>query len=218
VDRLGLLEERLRGEGVELPSRTVRTVDVEPAADGQSLEFYFSFRSPYSYLAVEPILQLIEDRGVPLRIRPVLPMVMRGLSVPKAKVMYIARDCARLARQQGTPFGRIADPLGPGIERCLALFSVAEPELQAPLVRSISRGAWSEGLDITYEPHLRSMVERAGMDWPDTLDIEGGLEMAEANRQALLALGLWGVPSFRLGDRTAWGQDRIDRVRGWFGG
>ncbi len=34
-------------------------------------------------------------------------------------------------------------------------------------------------------------------------------ERADANRQALLDMGLWGVPSFRYGDQVTWGQDRL---------
>ena len=33
--------------------------------------------------------------------------------------------------------------------------------------------------------------------------------IAEANRQEMMALGLWGVPSFRVGETSAWGQDRL---------
>ena len=32
---------------------------------------------------------------------------------------------------------------------------------------------------------------------------------AEANRSEMLDLGLWGVPSLRVGDDAVWGQDRI---------
>lgn len=213
LDRLGLLEERLRAEGLDIPpTLQPKEVAAEPQPADSALEFFCSFRSPYSYLAIEPTFALARELGVELRIRPVLPMVMRGLAVPKSKVMYIARDCARLARQQGQPFGRIADPLGPGIANCLALF-LAAGDRQQDLVRSLGRGTWSEGLDVTHDPHLRTMAERAGLTWDPAVDRQPGLDLAETNRQALLDLGLWGVPSYRYGRFTAWGQDRLPRLR-----
>ncbi len=215
LDRLGLLQERLVAEGLPSPPpRPTFAPPIAPQEGSPPLEFFFSFRSPYSYLSVQPTIALAADLGVPLRIRPVLPMVMRGLSVPKPKVLYLARDCARLARQQGQPFGRIADPVGPGIANCLALFCAAEgPEQQAALVRSASRGIWSEALDATHAPHLRIIAERAGLPWDPAVDTAPGLALAEANRLALLELGLWGVPSYRYGAYTTWGQDRLPRLR-----
>ena len=68
---------------------------------------------------------------------------------------------------------------------------------------------------------LRQVVERAGLPWGEALahlDREGWRDELEANRAQLLALGLWGVPSFRLlgaddePDYATWGQDRLWRI------
>ena len=215
LDRLGLLIERLRGEGMTLPGVLPKpqVLPADAVAEGTPLEFFFSFRSPYSYLAVERTLALAAARGVPLIIRPVLPMVMRGLSVPGVKVRFIARDAARLARQQGQPFGVISDPIGPGILQCLGLFVYADAQGRgAAFIQSAARGIWSEGLDITVEADLSIIVTRAGLDWLDArpwMDRPEGAALAEANRALLLSAGLWGVPSFRYGEFTAWGQDRL---------
>ena len=212
IDRLPFVEERLRAEGLELPTRTSSVVAPHPGP-ADELEFFFSFRSPYSYLAIDRVAAIAERHGVPLRIRPVLPMVMRGLSVPKVKVLDIARDCARLARHHGVPFGLISDPLGTGIARCLALFGVADEAGKGlAWIRSAGRGIWSEGLDVESDRDLRVMAERAGLDWESSRAAFAGdahMQLAEENRQALLDLGLWGVPSFRYGSFSAWGQDRL---------
>jgi 2-hydroxychromene-2-carboxylate isomerase len=36
--------------------------------------------------------------------------------------------------------------------------------------------------------------------------------IAEANRVEMLNLGLWGVPSFKIGDTAVWGQDRLAAI------
>ena len=51
----------------------------------------------------------------------VLPMVMRGLPVPRPKRLYIVHDAAREARLHSTPFGRFNDPVGRPTERGLAI-------------------------------------------------------------------------------------------------
>ena len=216
VDRLWHLRERLVREGLPADDLvpgwgSVRT-EVQGAASGE-LEYFYSFRSPYSYLSVGLVRDLVARTGVALRIRPVLPMVMRGLPVPFTKQLYIARDCKREARRIGVPFGHIADPVGVGVERCMAVFEVARAKgRELDFLESVGRGVWAEGVDVSTDAGLRQVSERAGVDWDEAARaLEGGAwrDHAEENRAALFALGLWGVPTFRYGAFSTWGQDRL---------
>ncbi len=225
LDRLHYLEARLTALGANRAKPPKPVVDPAPgagtplglrpsASEPAPLEVFFSFRSPYSYIAFERLPAIVERWPVVLQLRPVLPMVMRGLPVPMAKRRYILRDAKREADRHGVPFGRIYDPLGPGIERCMAIFPLAEREGKAlDFVRSVARGAWAEGRDIADSATLRDLCERAGLDGTAaesaTHDDNSWRETADANRAALTELGLWGVPSFRCGDFSAWGQDRL---------
>jgi 2-hydroxychromene-2-carboxylate isomerase len=220
-DRLHYLEQRLRLEGFDVPHALADGLGIfegplEAEDVGAPLEMYFSFRSPYSYLALDRAVKLSRTYGVELIIKPVLPMVMRGFSVPLNKRLYIVRDAAREARRLGVPFGRICDPLGIGIKRCLAIFANAAAKGHAhAFTTSAARGIWAEALDVSSDEDLSTIVRRAGLDWTEAagwLDDDSWVEQAEHNRLELLALGLWGVPSFRFGDQVVWGQDRLDRI------
>jgi 2-hydroxychromene-2-carboxylate isomerase len=60
------------------------------------------------------------------------------------------------------------------------------------------------------------MAERAGLAWADCRDAlgdPGWRAEAERDRMALFERGLWGVPSFAVGDVAAWGQDRLWTIR-----
>lgn len=181
------------------------------------LAFYFSFRSPYSWLALPRVIALADHYGLKLDIRPVLPMVMRGLPVPRDKRMYILLDAAREAERLGIPFGRVCDPVGAGVERCMALFPAARAAgREREYLLSVARGIWAEGVDVSRDQGLRPLVERAGLDWATlapALQDESWRTLAERNRTALTALGLWGVPTLHLsspaGDCAVWGQDRL---------
>ncbi len=214
IERLAHLERKLSGG--PLASQILRRRHNPPPIEKPDhLEFFFSFRSPYSYLAIEPIASLCRKHDLNLTIRPVLPMVMRGLAVPFAKRLYIVRDCKREALRLGIPFGRICDPLGPGIGRAMALFHHAEERgFGLDFIRSATRGSWSEGLDLASDTDMEQMATRAGLRWNEARDRLGDSHWkakVEANREALDDLGLWGVPSFSIGHWSAWGQDRI----GW---
>ena len=205
---LGLATSVLERRPLEaLPPGFELEVDHDPC-----LEHFFSFRSPYAYLALERSARLAERHHLPLVIKAVLPMVMRGLRVPFVKRLYIVTDAARQARFHNIAFGAICDPLGAGVERCLAAFEHAETAGRGfELCASASRGIWSEGLDMTDDRDFERVVQRAGLDWGavQAMADDGWRTRAEQNRAALLGLGLWGVPCFRFGSLAFWGQDRI---------
>jgi 2-hydroxychromene-2-carboxylate isomerase len=137
--------------------------------------------------------------------------------VPAAKRRYIAFDAAREARLHGIAFGRINDPVGRPTERGLALMPLAEREGRAPqFLLSFMQGVWAEGIDAGTDRGLRTLAERAGLAWTDAraaLEDDAWRRTAEANRAEMFALGLWGVPSFRVRDTVVWGQDRLWAVR-----
>jgi len=223
IDRLHHLEALLRRMGRTVPhGLVVRPVpELAPTvASPTELSMYHSFRSPYSYIVLQRAAALAARHGVALEIKPVLPMVMRGLKVPRAKRMYIVRDVAREARRMDIPFGRICDPLGVGIERCFALFALAQRDQRGfDFALSAGRGIWSEALDVARDDDLQHIAGRAGLDWSEAraaLSDPGCAGewrgMAERHREELSALGLWGVPSFQFGDYAVWGQDRLDSL------
>ncbi len=193
-------------------TQNIRTVDTTyPIVD-----FYFSFRSPYSYIAAQRLLTISQSIPQTINIKPVLPMVMRGLQVPKVKKMYILHDAKREAERYRIPFGKISDPLGLGVERCMALFYFAKQQgLEQQFVLSVSRGIWAEGEDVTSDKSLARLVSRAGLDWQQAkpwLDNHQWRQLAEDNRLSLHELGLWGVPSFHSNKLVIWGQDRIAEI------
>jgi 2-hydroxychromene-2-carboxylate isomerase len=226
VDRLHYLEDRLRNEGLAressgspiAPVRDV-TMPLLPATPDRSeprptLDFFCSLRSPYTYLAMPRVRRLADHYGAGLRLRFVLPMVMRGLPVPLAKRMYILRDARREADRLGMRFGRLVDPVGRPTERGLAVLHHAIPAGKGPaFAESFLQGVFADGIDAGSESGLQHLAQRAGLDAAfvaTAIRDESWRAVAAANREELLALGLWGVPSFRVDSGPAhWGQDRL---------
>lgn len=220
IDRLHHLERRLQDLGAQRPE--VQGLMFPPAADLQeaapvanppAIDFFFSLRSPYSAIVAPRIFALARLTGAQVRLRFVLPMVMRGLPVPRDKRMYIVHDAAREAFARGVPYGRVNDPAGRPTERGLALIPFAVQAGQGPgYLLSFMRGVWAEGVDAGSDRGLRKIVERAGLPWDgavQALKDEAWRKTAEDNRAEMSGLGLWGVPSFRIGDTAVWGQDRL---------
>jgi 2-hydroxychromene-2-carboxylate isomerase len=220
IDRLHHLELRLKALGAQHsgaldvmfpPSTDLQ--DSVPINRPPTIDFYVSLRSPYSAIVAPRVFELGRRTGAKVRLRFVLPMAMRGLPVPRNKRLYISLDAAREAWVRRVDFGRLNDPIGKPTERGLALIPFAERAGKGEsFLLSFMRGVWAEGIDAGSDSGLRHIVERADLDWRQArlaLKDQGWRQTAEQNRQDLFSLGLWGVPSFHVGDVAVWGQDRL---------
>jgi 2-hydroxychromene-2-carboxylate isomerase len=227
LDRLHYLESRLQQAGLARstapkadsalfapPSLQWRRVTPEASARPPTLHFFCSLRSPYTYLAIDRVRRLARHYGATLRLDYVLPMVMRGLPVPWSKRRYILLDAKREATRLGLPFGDVVDPVGLPTERGLAVLQRAiDTGRGEEFLESFLRGVFAEGIDAGSMGGLEHLATRAGLtrgDVTSALADSRWRTHAEENRAALLAAGLWGVPSFKVdGFPAVWGQDRL---------
>lgn len=226
VDRLLYLTERLDQQGLNRfnePLPELKSLEqamqmnlpaTVPAKAGTlpPLEMFHSFRSPYSYLALTRTFKIADAFGLNLAVRPVLPMVMRGLGVPKSKLLYIVKDANRAAARLRVPFGKIADSVGVGAERCIAAFYYAQSQgKERDFLYIVGQATWSKAVDVATDEGMQIVAKRAGLFWPDVkaaMEDDDWRQKVEENRESLTESGLWGVPSFRIGELALWGQDR----------
>ncbi len=226
VDRLYHLEQRLADLGADrqpgAPLLAPRP-EVDPGTikdtGSLTLELFPSLRSPYTAVAFDRAVQLAADSGVRLVLRPVLPMVMRGVPATREKGFYVFTDAAREARAAGVPFGDFYDPIGDPVRRCYSLYPWAARQGKGvELLGSFLRNAFAKGVNTNRLSGLRRVVEAAGLDWQEARQHLGDPAweaLLEQNRLGMYEAGLWGVPSFRLLDAAGqpllaiWGQDRL---------
>lgn len=233
IDRLSHLEQRLNDLSLSRAPKQIlyqqstknfcKRAPKQVASqqhDVSPLIIYFSARSPYSYLGLERGVLLAKHYGLPIEIRPVLPMLMRGMAVPEQKKWYIFSDTKREALKLGIDYGFVADPLGPGVPRCYALFEYAKSKgKEVSYLLSFARAVNAQGIHSDTDRGMQKIVETAGLDWSQAKplmdrELASGewYTWAEDNYSQMRALGLWGVPSFVYKDVAVWGQDRIDVV------
>jgi 2-hydroxychromene-2-carboxylate isomerase len=226
VDRLYHLEQRLAALGADTqPGAALIAprpdVDLAGHCDtGQyTLQLYASLRSPYTAVIFDRAVAFSREAGVTLSLRPVLPMVMRGVPATREKGMYIFMDAAREAYAAGVAYGNFYDPIGDPARRCYALYPWAVSQGKGvELCSSFLRHAFQLAVNTNNDRGLRKVVEAAGLDWAAAQahrSDESWQKILEDNRQMMYASGLWGVPSFRLLAPSGaplletWGQDRL---------
>jgi 2-hydroxychromene-2-carboxylate isomerase len=216
LDEMGLAREGAKGVRLGSIQHAMQlTLPVTPPAAAKQLpplELFYSFRSPYSYLSLKRVYEIADAFGLDLKLRPVLPMVMRGMQVPRRKLLYIVKDTTREAERLEIPYGKIADPVGVGVERCLAAFRYAESEHKGrDFLTNAGVAIWSEAVDVSTDKGMRKVTGRTSLFWPDVvaaMESDDWRAEIEGNRESMMAAGSWGVPTIRLGDEVFWGQDR----------
>lgn len=198
-------------------------------------DLFFSFRSPYSYLAIGRYRAMAEEWDVDIALRPVYPLAIREPDFFERNhpnwLRYTFTDMFRVAQFHDIPFGPPRpDPIvqnvmtrqiseeQPYIFRLTRLGQVAARRSKGlcfahEAAKLIWGGAenWHEG------EHLTGAAQRAGLDLAeldaealsdaDALDTE-----IHANQAALEAGGHWGVPTLVFEGEPFFGQDRIEMV------
>lgn len=226
VDRLYHLENRLirlgasKSSGKEIRfGRPVLDAGNFQNEGRLTLEIFPSLRSPYTAMIFERSMALAKSVDIPVTLRPVMPMVMRGVPAPTAKGLYIMMDTLREARHIGAPFGNMYDPIGEAVERGFAIWPYAREKGRGPeFIASFLRAAFVLGQPTGNDEGLAQVVEGAGLSYAEArayLDQSAWRDELERNRKTMYEeLGLWGVPSYRLReagqpDLSVWGQDRL---------
>lgn len=201
-----------------------------------SVDLYWSFRSPYSYLATPRLCALERDYDLTIHVKPVYPIAVRyGAFFERVHplwIPYLMRDTMRIAEMLGLPYRwprpdpvqidpatRKARAEQPYIHRLTRLGCAAvEVGRGLPFLYEVSRTIWSgETTDWHLGDHLAQASARAGVDLA-ALDkaIEANPEHYEtiiaANQTAHEAAGHWGVPTMVFENEPFFGQDRIDML------
>ena len=226
ADRIYHLEKRLCRYGARRDGGTEwicprPEIERGPCKDDGSisLEFYPSMRSPYTSIIYDKVIDLVDATGVELILRPVLPMVMRGVSATRQKGLYIMRDTAREADELGLQWGAFYDPIGEPVRNCYSLYPWACKQGKGrELLSRFLNAAFFEGINTNNDRGMCKVVEDAGLSWAEAKAIMGNRDWEaelEDNRITMYDFGSWGVPSFRLFDAVGhevlavWGQDRL---------
>lgn len=179
----------------------------------EPLVIYLSLRSPYSYLGFVRAIDLAKTKQLELVIKPVLPLLMRGESIPLVKQKYIYLDAVREAKKLAIEFNGFVDPLGEGVINAYRFFAWAQQQGKATeYILACFRAIYVNGIDLTNPVNVDNIVKGLGLDVDEANAYQqqhDWQQWADINQVDLTKLNLWGVPCFSYSESSYWGQDRI---------
>lgn len=199
------------------------------------VDVYWSFRSPYSYLATARLRALSEVLAIPVRAHIVRPIALRDpgffVRADPRWIDYVRADAAREADRLGLPFAwPDPDPVSQNLETraiepaqpiadwlCRIGIAAIEAGHGWPFLDEVSRLIWSGTPGWNEAGQFDGAVERAGLSRADveaTVATQSSRLDAQivANELAQGAAGHWGVPLIVYNGERFFGQDRIDSL------
>lgn len=190
------------------------------------IEFWYEFASSYSYLSVMRIEALAAQAGVAVEWRPFLlgPVFLAmgwndspfNIYPPKGRYMW--RDLARLAEKYGLPFKMPSRFPRSGLLAARVALVGAEQGWVAPFSRAVLSANFAEDREIGEPEVIAAILRDLGLP-ADALiaQAQGEDNKLALRRQTERAsqLGLFGAPSFRVGDELFWGNDRLEDALAW---
>ncbi|MZR32520.1 2-hydroxychromene-2-carboxylate isomerase [Sneathiella litorea] len=199
-----------------------------------SVDLFWSFRSPYSYLATGRIVELTKEYDLRVNVRPVYPIAVRTpeffKDVHPLWIDYLLTDIQRVGDMNGIPISwPRPDPVKmnretkeipreqPYIHRLTHLgVAAAETGNGLAFLDEISQLLWNGNVRGWHEgDHLAKAAAKAGFDLAhlDSLiadDFDGYAAKVEENQAALEKSGHWGVPTLAYKNEAFFGQDRVE--------
>ena len=189
----------------------------------EPVQFVFSFRSPYAWLAARCVLPKL-PAGTEVRWRPFFPLPSFANFPPliEGKVRYLVRDVARLCRHYDVPL-RFPTADDPDWAIPHAAFLAADAQGRGPqFALRLYAARWERGEDVAREDAISCAAEEASLDPAPLLAASRDAGRRDALRaevqRAFDEEGIFGVPTLILprGSRF-WGHDRIEMAirEGW---
>ena len=200
---------------------------------GLQADIFWSFRSPYSYLATRRYRALSEEYDLTLNLRPVYPLAIREPDFFERShpnwLRYTFTDMFRVAQFQGVPFG---PPRPDPIVQDVRTRKIADEQSYIFRLTRLGQAATRRGKSLAFCDEVSRLIWGGAENWHEGDHLSGaamraGLDLAEldaeaisdaealdaeiaANQAALEAAGHWGVPTLVFDGEPFFGQDRID--------
>lgn len=190
----------------------------------KQITIYYVMQSPWTYLGWARLRELVARSGAAADYRPIqsgrmfeasgtLPLAKR----PKQRQAYRLMELRRWRDHLGVPLN-LHPKYFPVDESLAARMTIAHRQRGgdvAALSQAMMAAVWAEERDLADHATLLALAREQGADGPALLEAaqdQAALHEYEANTDAAIEQGVFGVPTFVIENELFWGQDRLDFV------
>mgnify|MGYP000141273043 CR=1 FL=1 len=184
------------------------------------IDYFMITLSPFCYLAGDELEHIAEKHGATIAYKPVNLLQIfaaTGGIVPAdrhpARQAYRMQELTRVAKAKGLPINLKPAffPSNP-VPSCYSVINAQNSGGGdvAGLCQSFLRACWAEEKDVAEDIVLRACLTENGFD-PDLVNsgLLSGAVVFERNTEEAIKKGVFGAPTYVVGDQIFWGQDRL---------
>lgn len=191
-----------------------------------SLEFWYEFASPYSYIAAEEIESKADAAGVTAVWRPFLlgPIfVAQGwkdspFNIYPSKGVYMWRDVERLCAAKKLPWRKPTVFPRNGLFAARIATAMTDYEARKAFTKSVFRANFIEDKDISAPSVIAELLDNIGLPsaaWMSEAETDEIKNLLRRNTDEAISRGIFGAPSFVAKGELFWGGDRLDHALAW---
>jgi 2-hydroxychromene-2-carboxylate isomerase len=190
----------------------------------KTFDYYFDFGSPASYLAYTQLHNLEQQTGATAVYKPMLlggVFQATGNHSPAtiaAKGKYTFKDFARFAQRYNVPLN--ANPHFPintlMLMRGAIGLQLTDAARFIPYCQAVYHAIWVDSLNLNDPATVGQVLAKADFDPMAMMALANAQSTKDALKAATeeaVARGVFGAPTFFVGQHMFWGQDRMDFVR-----
>ena len=184
-----------------------------------ALDFFYDLGSPYSYLAFTQLAGISQRTGATVRL---LPVTLGGIRKatgnqfpPSAQLVYMSEDTQRWAKKYGVRMQIPAVFPARGIQALRVCVAAEALGCHADAAGALFSTYWADGEDIGDPAVIARSLTAKGLDASALLAASGTQEIKDGlrrNTDLALSRGVFGVPTLFVGERSFWGNDRLEFV------
>lgn len=189
----------------------------------KTIDFYFDFGSPTTYLASTQLPKIAQAAGAQLIYHPVLLGGIFQAAGNQSPVMiplkaaWMSKDLNRFSERYGVTYRQ--NPFFPintmQLMRAATGIQLRKPELFDHFLTTIFQGMWVKELNLADPAVLATLLAQAGFDPQEVFALTQDQEVKDklrADTDRAIQRGIFGLPVMFIGDEMYFGQDRLDFV------
>ena len=186
----------------------------------KSIDFYFDFISPYSYLGYKKLILLNENNQININYKPILLGGLHnlgGITAPafnERKMKNMKNDCELIAKKNDIEFKwNTKFPINSLY--LMRGYLIIKDDLKKKYFDVCFDAYWKNNIDIADEKNTDSILETVGQDKIEFIDgIKETKTKEELKRVTKNAfeIDIFGAPTFVVNNKIFWGQDRMNYV------
>tara|TARA_B110000008_G_C16927510_1_gene547360 strand:- start:374 stop:958 length:585 start_codon:yes stop_codon:yes gene_type:complete len=186
----------------------------------KSIDFYFDFISPYSYLAHKQIENIKQKKEINFNYKPILLgglHKLQGITAPafiKAKLKHMVSDCNLIAKKNKSNF--IWNSKFPiNSLNIMRGYLFVNNEIKELYLNVIFNAYWKDNLDTSNEEILKTLLQKCEINLKDFLNGIQEIKIKDELKsltQKAHDKEIFGAPTFILDNKIFWGQDRLQFV------